>query len=142
MLIMPRKATPASVDVAPTVERIEAFCRARKISVLALANEAQVGQSSLCRFMHGERKTLTVTAERVLRYIDSWHNEHNAHSQAIMASASIDQTGRALLEQAILSLWDGELRSAQILAPLIQALKPVLDMAVTRTSNEGRGGYA
>lgn len=91
--------------------------------------------------MHSERKTLTATAERVLRYIDSWHNEHNLHSQAIMASASIDQTGRALLEQAILSLWDGELRSAQILAPLIQALKPVLDMAVTRTSNEGRGGY-
>jgi hypothetical protein len=91
--------------------------------------------------MHSERKTLTATAERVLRYIDSWHNKHNPHSQAIMASTSIDQTGRALLEQAILSLWDGELRSAQILAPLIQALKPVLDIAVTRTSNEGRGGY-
>src|SRR5437016_2701864 len=134
MPIMPRKAITIDPKVPQAIERIDCFCKERNTCVLRLANDVGVSQSSLYRFITHERKTITRTAEKVLKHIDNWHNSHKAHSQAIMSSSGADQAGRELIESAIMSLWDGNFHSAQILAPLIRALKPTVEIAVTMTS--------
>lgn len=140
MPIMPRKATATEPDVLLAIAKIDAFRKEQDICILSLARNAGVSQPSLCRFMHNERKSITKTAERVLRYIDSWHNAHKTHKAAIMPTRDIDHAGRELIEGAIRSLWDGDLHSAQILAPLILSLKPTLDLAVSITAGNAGGG--
>lgn len=140
MPIMPRKATIIDPDVPLAIRRIDAFCKERNICILTLAREARVSQPSLCRFMRQERKSITKTAQQVLWHIDNWHKTHKPRDHAIMTTSGVDQAGRELIESAIQSLWDGDFRSAQILAPLILSLKPTLDLAVTITLGDARGG--
>lgn len=139
---MPRKATTIDSEVPRAIKRIEDFCKERNTCVFTLAKSAGVSQPSLCRFLKFERKSVTKTAQKVLEHIDNWHNTHNLHSQAIMRPLGADDAGRELIESAIMSLWDGEFRSAQILAPLIRALKPTLEIAASMISDSPRGGDA
>lgn len=137
---MPRKATAADPNVPLAIKRIEDFCKEKNICVFTLAKTAGVSQPSLCRFLKCERKSVTKTAQKVLKHIENWHKTHNSHSQVIMQPSGANDAGRELIESAIMSLWDGEFRSAQILAPLIRALKPTLEIAFSITSDSTRGG--
>ncbi|MEX3691909.1 hypothetical protein AB3X91_09205 [Paraburkholderia sp. BR14263] len=139
MPIMPRKATDAEPDVLLAIAKIDAFRQEQDICILSLARNAGVSQPSLCRFMRNERKSITKTAHAVLRHIDNWHKAHNA-TGAIMPARDVDHAGLELIESAIRSLWDGDLRTAQILAPLILSLKPTLDLAISITAGDAGVG--
>lgn len=131
MLIMPRKAIPVQDGVDEAVKRINAYCRRSALSVLALARLAKVNQPSLARFLNGERKSLTSTARIVLKFIDEERNQHNWHSHATIP---------AEIEDAVRTTWDGNPQSAELLASLIRALKPVLDAATVRKGDRMGGG--
>ena len=124
---MPRKATPKAQEVDAAIEKIGLHCSHEKININALAEEAEVCQSSLWRFMNGERKTITDAARKTLEYIDNWHNRHN-HDKHPKNSNNPDH-GYHLIEGAVKSLWDGNPNTAELIASLIRALKPALDVA-------------
>lgn len=125
---MPKKAIQVQADVRPAIDRIESFCIKENVSVLALAKVSGICQSSLARFLDGERKTVTPCARAVLQYID---NRHNRHSRDTIPMD---------VEEAIREVWDGDPQSVDFLTNLIRALKPVLDAAVLSqgTRNAGR----
>lgn len=108
--------------------RINAYCRRSTLSILALARLSKVGQPSLARFLNGERKTLTSTARIVLKFIDDeeGYSRHNQHNHATIPPE---------IEDAVRTTWDGNPRSAELLASLIRALKPALDAAAGRKSD-------
>lgn len=104
-------------------DRILMYCDSYGLSVNAFARRSGVSQSSLSRFLNGKRKRVSFppSALKALRYI---HREHKKHSRCL---DNVDQEGQFLINEAISSIWDGSLQSAELLAPLIHALKPALD---------------
>jgi hypothetical protein len=130
MPIMSRKAISTHPDVKIAIEKIKRHCTSNRISTLALAKNARVSQPALARFLKGERKTLTPVASATLSHIDNWHNRHNEHKDAILGKPQkIDQEGYRLIIEAIESMWDGQYQSAQLIASLVVALKPTLEIA-------------
>lgn len=123
--------------MATAIELIEDYCARAKISVLALANEAQVQQSALSRFLKGERKTVTETAKQVIRHVNYRHNRHNRHTAILKPDSGLDEEGCRLINSAINTLWDGRRQSAEIIASLVIALKPALEIAA-RPSEGGQ----
>jgi hypothetical protein len=92
----------------------------------------------MSRFMNGERKTITGTARRVLGHIEKQHNWHMWHeSDKIRAPAGTADAGYDLIEDAVKSLWDGKPQTAGLVASLIKALKPVLDIAISAAAGSG-----
>ena len=135
MPIMPRKAIPQSNDVADAIAKIQRHCRQSDTSILALAKASGVSQSALARFVDGERKTVTETARKALAYLDSRHKQHYWHNDGrIAAEAGSDLGGYRLIDDAARFLWDGKPQTAELVASLIRALKPAVEMAT------GRGG--
>ncbi len=67
---------------------------------------------------------MTITAHNVLKYIDAQNKQHNWHNRATIPNE---------IEDAVRSLWDGRPQSADLVASLIRALKPVLELAAMRT---------
>lgn len=131
MLVMPRKARPQQADVHEAIQRIDLFRQRSSLSVLSLARLCNVNQPSLARFLKGERKTVTSTARIVLKFIDEGNKRHNWHSHDTIPNE---------IENAIKYLWDGKPHSADLVASLIRALKPVLEIAAVRTSKRIGGG--
>jgi len=127
MSVMPRKAIPVQKGVTEAIQQITTHCQRSRISVLALARLSKVSQPSLARFLSGERKTVTSTARIVLEFIGKNNKRHNWHSHATISPD---------IEDAIRTTLAGNLQSAELLASLIRALKPVLDAASVR--NGGR----
>lgn len=141
MPTMPRKATPQDANVPKIIARIKGFCANESTSTLALSRAAGVSQPSLFRFLNGERKTITATARKVIEHIDTRHNWHNWHSDAIIKNShAMDHAGYSLIQDAVMSLWDGDRRSAELLASLIKALKPAIELVATANKDSsGRG---
>lgn len=121
MPIMSRKARDQEAGVGEAIRQIEAFRRHLSLSVLALARHCAVSQPALARFLDGERKTISPTARIVLEKIAGYHKQHNWHSGARIPSE---------IEDAVRLLWDGKPQSADLVATLIKALKPVLEVAI------------
>lgn len=137
MPVMPRKAITKKPEVAMAIEQIKQYCRHTNISPLALSREVGVGQPALCRFLNGERKTITSTAQKVLDHVNSWHNWHN--DDAIIIQGDKKAANYKVIEDAVMSLWDGNRNTAELIASLIKALKPALDMAkAVTTGDQGR----
>lgn len=88
-------------------------------------------QPSLARFLKGDRKTITPTAGIVLKFIDENNKQHNWHSHATIPHE---------IEDAVRSIWDGKPQSADLVASLIRALKPVLEAAAVRACERSGGG--
>jgi hypothetical protein len=130
MPTMPRKASPIAPNVAQAIADINQYCCDANISVLALSSAAGVAQSALARFLGGERKSITSSASKVLSHIGIRHNRHNRHSDILVNHLNKDEVGCRLINEAIDSLWDGDRRSAEIIAALVLALRPALDVAV------------
>jgi hypothetical protein len=81
--------------------------------------------------LKGDRKTITSTARIVLKYIDEDNKRHNWHSHATIPNE---------IEDAVRYLWDGKPQSADLVASLIRALKPVLEIPAVRTGKRiGKG---
>ncbi len=131
MLFMPRKARPQQVGVTEAIQRIDVFRQRSSLSVLALAKLCSVNQPALARFLKGDRKTITATARIVLKFIDENNKRHNWHSHATIPN---------VIEDAVRSLWDGKPQSADLVASLIRALKPVLEIADVRAGEHIGGG--
>ncbi len=131
MLFMSRKARPQQVGVNEAIQRIDAFRRRSSLSILSLARRCNVDQPSLSRFLKGDRKTITPTAHIVLKFIDESNKQHNWHSRATIPNE---------IEDAVRYLWDGRPHSADLVASLIRALKPVLEIAdICKDKHIGRG---
>jgi predicted transcriptional regulator len=128
---MPRKARPQQIGVNEAIQQIDAFRQRSSLSVLSLSKLCGVSQPALARFLKGNRKTITSTARLVLKFIDENHERHNWHSHATIPSG---------IEDAVRSLWDGKPQSADLVASLIRALKPVLEIAAVRTGERIDGG--
>lgn len=131
MLFMSRKARPQQVGVPEAVQRIDVFRQRSSLSVLALAKLCGVNQPALARFLNGDRKTITSTARIVLKFIEEDSNRHKWHSYATIPN---------VIEDAVRSLWDGKPQSADLVASLIRALKPVLEIADVCTGERIGGG--
>jgi len=130
MPIMPRKATTPDPEVPIVIEKINRFRTSNAMSVLALAKDAEVSQPALKRFLDGDRKTVTSVAKATLSHIDSWHNRHNHSDGAILSPIPKPRReGYDLMIGAIESLWDGQYQSAQLIASLVIALRPALEIA-------------
>jgi hypothetical protein len=135
---MPRIARPAPPEVGVAIATIKTFCSETGTNVNALANEVGIKQSALCRFVNGERKTITQAAEQTLRYIDSRHNRHNRGSGAKISLRQADgdaDNALAVVEEAVHSHWDGSRRGAELLAALIRAVAPLIRLASGHTKN-------
>jgi hypothetical protein len=131
MLFMPRKARPQQVGVSEAIQRIDAFRQRSSLSVLSLARLCSANQPSLARFLKGDRKTITSTARIVLKFIDESNKRHNWHSHATIPTE---------IEDAVRYLWDGKPHSADLVASLIRALKPVLEIVAVRAGKRIGGG--
>lgn len=141
MPIMPRKATPQDPEVAKIIGQIREFCKHAETSPLALSRAAEVSQPSLFRFLNGERKTVTPTAKRVVEYINIRHNWHNQHNNDKIQHRKIsDHDGYQLIQDAAMALWDGNHRSAELLASLIKALKPAVELAILAAKGDSKRG--
>ena len=134
---MPRKASKQSPETATIIQEIQEHCARTNKSVLSLAKQAGVQQSALTRFLSGERKTVTNTAKKVMAHLGIRHNQHNRHNDILMPNQHLDAEGCRLINNAISSLWDGRRQSAEIIASLVIALKPALDIAA-RPSEGGQ----
>ncbi len=134
MPIMPRKAASYDPRVQKAIAKIKDYCDSENTNISVLSRSAGVSQPALSRFINGERKTLTMTAEKVLFYLGTQHNWHNRHN-AVQSSVSDDY---GLIEEAARSLWDGSHDTAELLASLIRALKPAVDIAVRTTKRNSR----
>lgn len=124
MPLMPRKARPKQAGVDEAIQKIDTFRLHRSLSILSLSKLCRVSQPALARFLSGQRKTMTITAHNVLKYIDAQNKQHNWHNRATIPNE---------IEDAVRSLWDGRPQSADLVASLIRALKPVLELAAMRT---------
>ena len=133
---MSRKATPKRPEVDTAIEQISHFCSFAQTNVNELAEIAGVQQSALWRFMEGQRKTLTETAQKVLGYIDNWHKCHNL--EGARSGTDEYEQGRRLIESAALSLWDGNPKTAKRSASLILALRPIVDLANSSEQSDSR----
>lgn len=128
---MPRKATSIHADVAPAITKINNYCKSTTTSILSLSKKAGVGQPALFRFINGERKSITPAARKVLLFIDGRHNWHNQHKNAILdSSQDVNLEGQSIIENAISALWDGKRQSAELIASLVLALRPALEIAL------------
>lgn len=134
---MPRKASQQSPETATIIQEIKDYCVSTNTSVLALAKQAGVQQSALTRFLSGDRKTVTNTANKVLKHLGIRHNQHNRHNAILKNDPKLDEEGCRLINSAISSLWDGRRQSAEIIAALVIALKPALEIAA-RPSEGGQ----
>lgn len=136
---MPRKASQQSPEAAAIVQQIQEHCARTNTSVLSLSKQVGVQQSSLTRFLTGERKTVTSTAQKVMAHLGIRHNQHNRHNDILRPNPQLDDEGCRLINSAIRSLWDGRRQSAEIIASLVIALKPALEVAA-RPSEGGQKG--
>lgn len=127
---MPRKASPPQPEVANDITEIRQFCDETGTSILALAAHAGVAQSALARFVAGERKSTTRSARRVLNFIRNRHNQHKRHNAILDGTDAFDAEGAQIINAAICQLWDGQRHSADMIAALVLALKPALEIAV------------
>lgn len=141
MPVMPRKATPVQSDVADAIIAIKLHCQTTGVSILSLSTQVGVTQSALARFISGERKSITATAKKVLTHIDKRHKRHNWHNDddILPSPQSNDQEGYRLIHDAISSLWDGKRHSAELIASLVLALRPALEIAVDAQSGGQKG---
>ena len=130
---MPRKASQQSPNVKVLIQEILDYCHSTNTSILALSKQAGVQQSALARFLNGERKSVTSTARQVSKFLHNRHNWHNQHSDILEKNFEPDHEGLRLINSAIESLWDGHLRSAEIIAALVTALKPALEIAARQS---------
>lgn len=136
---MPRKASQQSPETAAIVQQIQDHCARTNTSVLSLSKQVGVQQSALTRFLAGERKTITTTARKVMTHLGIRHNQHNRHNDILRPDPQVDEEGCRLINSAISSLWDGRRQSAEIIASLVIALKPALEIAA-RPSEGGQKG--
>lgn len=137
MPIMPKKTTDKTADVALARKMIRAYCTDQSISINKLSQCIGVNQSALFRFVNGERRSLTKTAKKAMEYVkkgSKWHN-----SQVDFSDAVPDSEGYRIIEDAVLSCWDGSRRSAELLADVIKALSPIVAM-VSKAPGENRKG--
>jgi hypothetical protein len=137
MPTMPRKASQPSPEAATIVQEIQDHCARTNTSVLSLSKQAGVQQSALTRFLSGERKTVTTTAKKVMAHLGIRHNQHNRHNDILDPNPQLDEEGCRLINSAIRSLWDGRRQSAELIASLVVALKPALEIAA-RPSEGGQ----
>lgn len=137
---MPRKATPQSSEVQKVIATIQGYCKSNNISILALSHAVKVSQSSLNRFINGERKTVTPTANKCLSHINSQHNWHNWHNDNKDANEPNPANGYSvIIENAAMSLWDGDPRTVELIASIIRGLKPAVEIAIAPTKGHKRG---
>ena len=129
---MPRKSIPKSADVDVAIESIETYCASTDTSINALAEQVGVCQSALWRFMGGQRKNITDSAQKTLEYINNRHNCHN-HPQPQEKYADLD-SGYLQIENAVRFIWDENPKTAELVASLIRTLKPILDLMVSTTN--------
>ena len=137
MLIMPRKAIAQAPGVSAAIERILLYSESTDVSIFKLSREAGVSQSALARFISHERKTVTRTARKVLDHVNKQHKWHNRHRDVIIPETP--DGGYQLIENAVTSIWDGNRHTAELLAALIKALKPVLALAAEIDLSDARG---
>ena len=120
MPIMPRKPTLKDPETEVAMARIKRYCDRANVCLATLSRQAGVSQPALYRFVHGERKSVTKTARRVLTHIDNKHKQHNSHGGENRSE------GCRIIDDAVNSVWDGRIQTAELLAALIRAIKPVL----------------
>ncbi len=130
---MPRKARNIDPNAAIAIAKIKRYCETNGVSVLALSKSANVAQSALARFINGERKSITPAAKFTLTWIDNRHNQHNWHNE-LVHNDSTDSHGCRIIGDAINSLWDGRLQSAEVIASLVLALRPAIDILIGQKS--------
>ena len=123
---MPRKATPQSPDMQKIIALIKEYCANNNLNVLALSREVGVSQPALYRFVNGERKTITLTARKCMDYVNTRHNRHKTGE---IARNPTTDDGYGLIENAAKSLWDGDPCTAKLVASIIRALKPTIEIA-------------
>jgi hypothetical protein len=129
MPTMPRKASQQSPETTIIIQEIMDYCDITNTSVLSLSKQADVQQSALARFLNGERKTVTNTARKVMKHLNNRHNQHNRHNDILMPNPQFDDEGCRLINGALNTLWDGRLQSARMIASLIIALRPAVEIA-------------
>lgn len=119
---MPRIEKPQDPEVPKAIEAIEAFCLRNSMTVNALAEKTGVSQPALCRFLAGNRKTLTSTAVKVLGRIHTWHNA----SYANPPTGVLDKdTAHAIIVESALKLWDGDPSTSHLLSDFLTAVHPL-----------------
>lgn len=143
MPIMPRKSSIPDPDIPRHIAKIQAYIDRENSNVLALSKAVGVGQSDLARFLNGERKTVTDCALKVLDFI---HSQHNKHKLSIPMDDTLraeppqrDLVGLELISAAVMELWDGERRTATVIASLITALKPACNIVMAASSQDATG---
>lgn len=126
MPIMPSKTSHLAVQEA--IDRINFYCDQRGLSVNAFAKLVEVGQPTLCKFLNHQRVGIPKCAKKALQFIEESHNWHNS------GGMHADLDGRRMIDEAARSIWDGSFESAVIVASLIQALGPAVDVVTKARS--------
>lgn len=135
---MPKNTTNKPASVAVAIKTILSYCDSVNISINQLAKDSCVNQSALSRFVNWERKTITKTAEKTLSYVRKQHNWHNLKTS--FSGAVVESDEYKIIEDAVLSYWDGSRQSAKLLAEIIKAISPYVAMAsAPRKKSEGDG---
>lgn len=125
---MPRIAKPKPVEVDELIALFQEYCDNESVNVSRLAKLSNVSQSALARFVGGERKTVTVTARRVLAYINKQHKTHRLDLEGKMMRGERASATNPLdvVNTAIRTHWDGSRAGAELLAAVIAAAFPLL----------------
>lgn len=140
---MSRKSSVPEAAIPGYIEEIYAYMKLHNTNAHALAKAAGVSQSSLARFLYASRKSVTPSAQKVLDFI---HKRHNRHKPAMpendtlrAAPSQRDSGGLELINAAVMELWDGERRTATVIASLISALKPAFHIVMAAGSQDSTG---
>lgn len=143
MPIMPKKSSTRNVAIPDCIEEICAYMKQQNTNPHALAKLVGVSQSSLARFLNSDRKSVTPSAQKVLDFI---HYQHNWHKPIMpendtlqLAVKQRDIAGLDLINAAVMELWDGEHRTASVIASLISALKPTFNIVMAAGSQDVTG---
>lgn len=125
--IIPNMSKNTSQEsIQEAIDRIKFYCDQHGLSVNAFAKLANVGQPSLFKFLNHQRAGIPRAARAALTFIEKSNNWNRVRGRGI------DLEGQRIIDEAINSIWDGRYESAVVVASLIQALKPAVDVVAKR----------
>lgn len=124
---MSRKAMEKSPEVDIVIAQIQEYLKKNNLSVLEFAGTAGVSQPSLCRFLAGDRKTVTEVARQCLAFMRENDNGNNRHNNYATYHSTVNHT-RFSIDLLIGAIKRGEPGSVEIVVSVLDKLRQVLDV--------------
>lgn len=115
---MPRIARPSSQSTENMRRAVRGYLKQEGLSVNALAKNAGVEQSTLCRFLSGRTKSVTPIIRSVLSYAQI--------DDVVGITDNSNPLDNLRVRNALARVWDGSPEAAEMLARLIEAVGPLV----------------